>query len=265
MHTVQHVECIRLRDGVNWKMDIARTAPLMIDGKKLPGKEKARLLAGLEKFANLGDGLEDYLSFAGQSPEFWPVEILDQHDHAITWTRACHKVVLIYRDSLRRLWRLEPAALHDESLSLLMGVSHYLLSVNREDVASEISLVSGSGFPLMPRWGIWGQAWKEVFEAHPNAWVLSAGLSPSWQTGEFEYRPWNDFQRAVYLLFRERWRAKVCLQCGAFFVAKRPPQFYCSNKCFGEVRRNRNLLWWKQVGSRNRKARAAKARKKGDN
>src|ERR1035441_3554047 len=162
-------------------MDIARTTPILIDGNKLSGKEKARLLAGLEKFANLGDRLEDYLSFAGQLPEFWPVEIMGEHDQDIKWTPACHKLALIYRDSLRRLWRMEPGALHDESLSLLMGVSQFLLGVNPEDGASQIPPLSGTGFPLTRRWGIWGLAWKEVFEAHPDAWPLKAGLSPSWQ------------------------------------------------------------------------------------
>jgi len=254
-----------LRDGVKSKMEIAPKAPPLIDWNKLPAKEKSRLLAGLEKFAKLGDGLEEYLSFARQLPEFWPVEIIDLEGNPIRWTLACHKLVLIYRDCLRRLWRLEPDAFGDESLSLLLGVSYTLRTVTREDLEHLIPPKSGAGFPLRHSWGIWGLAWKEVLEAHPEAFIVDVGgIFPSWRRGEFVYTPANDFQRAVYLLFRERWRAKVCVQCGTRFVAKRPPQFYCSTKCFGEVRRNRNLLWWKQVGSRNRKARAAEARKKGE-
>jgi len=245
-------------------MDIARTTPPLIDGNKLPAKEKARLFAGLEKFAKLGDGLEDYLSFARELPKFWPVEIITLGGDSLRWDRACHKLALIYRDSLRRLWRLEPDALSDESLPVLMGVSYRLQDFTHDDMR-KVGPESGTGFPLKSPHGIWGMAWKEILEAHPHAFIVDRpDLFPSWQTGEFVYRPCNDFQRAVYLLFRERWRAKVCVQCGTYFVAKRPPQFYCSTKCFSEVRRNRNLLWWKRVGSRNRKARAAKARKKGD-
>jgi hypothetical protein len=160
---------------------------------------------------------------------------------------------------------MEPDAMGDESLSLLMGVSHYIQDITHEDPEFPNKPLQWPRHGLKRLWGIWGLAWKEVREVHEDAFILNAAdLFPSWRRGEFVYIPENEFQGAVYLLFRERWRAKVCVQCGTYFVAKRPPQFYCSSKCFGEVRRNRNLLWWKRVGSGNRKARTTKAREKGD-
>ncbi len=78
-------------------------------------------------------------------------------------------------------------------------------------------------------------------------------------TGEIRWQFGCEFQQALYELMRCRWRAKVCPQCGRFFVATKPRRNFCSTRCTGESRKAQKLAWWNETGSK-RRARV-KARK----
>src|SRR5262249_20772727 len=69
-------------------------------------------------------------------------------------------------------------------------------------------------------------------------------------------------QQSVYELMQERWRAKVCPECGKFILADKTRQMYCSSTCFGEMKRKRALDYWNRKGSAERdRRRMQKGRK----
>jgi hypothetical protein len=269
----------------------------VFEPSELAPAERERLLLALESFVNLGDGLEDFLAFGKQNPEFFPFEILDEatrslkplappcvegranmtealywalagklgearriadteadvaHGEVKIWTRvvswepACHRLVLFYRDLLRSAcWPtvLNPSdAFTGDTFLILLGI----------DPPAGI--------------GDWVEAFKEIQAAYPAAEAVApqfSRLHAAWKTGTFEYTPDNDFQRAVYILFREGWRAKMCVRCSRRFIASKPVQSYCSTKCSGEAKRERNLAWWNSKGKKWRKRRETASRLEG--
>jgi hypothetical protein len=78
---------------------------------------------------------------------------------------------------------------------------------------------------------------------------------PDWTSGRVEYASRTDFQRSVWLLFGESWRAKVCPRCSTYFLAQKSAQLYCSVSCSSATHRASSLNWWKQKGSQKRAAR----------
>jgi hypothetical protein len=96
-----------------------------------------------------------------------------------------------------------------------------------------------------------------------SSWLPLASPLPEWTTGRFEYQPACDFQRALHLLFRNSWRAKVCAWCRRCFVADKPAQLYCGTGCYERIKRLRNLDWWRKNGAGWRaKQRAKKSHRK---
>jgi hypothetical protein len=63
-----------------------------------------------------------------------------------------------------------------------------------------------------------------------------------WLSGEAEYDCGTLFRLAVYVLFRQRWRAKQCPSCGRRFVADRPSQRYCSFRCYAAGKLQRVMM-----------------------
>jgi hypothetical protein len=106
-------------------------------------------------------------------------------------------------------------------------------------------------------------------ESHEDAYGWDIAWIPAhsyldWSDGAFCYVGSCDFQRALYLLFRESWRARVCNQCKRKFIARRAAQKYCSTDCSEGVQQELKLKWWAQNGQKWRKARkASSAKKKG--
>jgi hypothetical protein len=82
-----------------------------------------------------------------------------------------------------------------------------------------------------------------------DSWLVGLATVPSqlyadWNEGAFCYEGVCDFHEALYLLFRESWRARVCESCGAKFIARRAAQKYCSPECSGKAQRELNRSWW---------------------
>jgi hypothetical protein len=82
-----------------------------------------------------------------------------------------------------------------------------------------------------------------------SSWLPLASPLPDWATGQFEYRPACDFQRALHLLFRNSWRAKVCARCRKCFVADKPAQLYCGSECYEHIKLLRSRVWWRERGA----------------
>jgi hypothetical protein len=164
-----------------------------------------------------------------------------------------HVLALAYRDYLRRVWISDPEV-------DALGLADILLGLQREPAShSADSGVKDSLRKLVsPKSLI-----RSLTPADSNQVPVSPKVTASWKTGDFNYYPLTDFQRAFYWLFRESWRARTCARCGAYFVAAKPPTLYCSTACYGEVKRKRSLDWWKREGSVRRTERSREMRKEG--
>ena len=203
-------------------------------------EERERLFAGLEKFVNLGDGCEYYRKLGKQCPTFWPIGIQDGEGHFLDWAPECHKIGLVYRNYLRRLWESKP---RDETLPVLLGISH------------EILQAAVKGTPVIENTAF-QDAWRQLKDKYPRASIpVMPSVYPHWELGDFAYAPQNDFQKAIYLLFRESWRARTCNHCSAYFIANKPAQLYCSTRCSGEVKKGHSRDWWKRQGAAKRRKR----------
>jgi hypothetical protein len=249
--------------------DLRRATIRVFEPNELARYEKERLFAALEAFANLGNSPNEYLAFGKQNPTFFPVPIRDPSQisetplatacfedsaatadgekkiwtRAITWEPVCRKLALFYSDCLRSAWHPPNPGPYDlatgEQFEILLGLE--------------------TGFRYAAR----EKALKAILAACEFAEVTSTPILADWRTGSFIYMPDNDFQRAVYILFREGWRAKTCARCSRRFIADKPLQRYCSTECSGETKRERTLDWWNKHGKKWRTMRKASSRHKG--
>lgn len=201
-------------------------------------KEAGRLFQGLEEFLNLGDASADYENFSRAWPSFFPVRLVDARDTAkvLAWDPKCCRLVLVFRDALHQLWRTRSK----HTLALLLGIDRELWDlVNKRAEPRILARILG---------GIEIHLWEAIKEIPPEYCADLPSLYPDWRTGDFQYEPKNDFQLAVYRLWRQSWRAKECRQCVKCFVADKPAQLYCSHKCFNSAKQKRGLEWWRAHG-----------------
>ena len=247
-----------MNDGkltIDWgqgRIDYPRaTVPVFTSSELASTDEKARLFAALEKFANLGDTFEDYKGFLVQRPTFSPASIkYKSNDNSIyepiDWfTPEGHKITLVYRDVLRRLWVREQESIGRGLAGFLLGIDHAL------------GIDSNPCIPGLD------EAWKQLKARYPWWIIEPPSLHTHWGLGVFFFNPITDFQRAAYFLFRESWRAKVCPCCCGLFIAQKGAQNYCSTRCYGVNKQRRGLDWWRQHGVAWRKARKTSAKKSG--
>jgi hypothetical protein len=251
---------------------LARSSIRIFEPGELAAEEKENLLSTLEAFVNLEDRLDDFLEFGEMNPNFFPVPIRDESQisqtplpdpcfsstiissvktadegmkwwtKGVAWNPVCHKLCLFYRDSLRRAWHPPLPGPWDvstgEEFEILLGLTPDQYA-GRDDRALEVILYT-----------------------HPAAKPeLQNRIMADWKTGTFLYDPANDFQRAVYILFREGWRAKVCERCSRRFVADKPVQRYCSTRCSGDAKKGRGRVWWNKHGRQWRARRKASLRR----
>jgi hypothetical protein len=195
----------------------------------ISARERKRLFAGLTAFVNAGGSQQEYEALAATWPTFWP--------HATQPPPVNeHARFLSYRDTLRRVWRggekkaEEQAFLHD--LAYLLGL------IPRNDTAFFIGL----------------EAVGELREA--------SRIVPIWGSGDVRYIGTGDFETALWLLSRESWRAKVCGECGRYFIATKPAESYCSPECQNEAKRKQRLEWWNKAGKFRRAQARSNATKK---
>ncbi len=212
------------------------------DVSRLAHSEKERLFRGLERFVNASDFIEDYKALSKGWRGFWPFDLQDGRGNSLAWADGCHLLFQVCRDALRRVWISDPVALQGDMLGFLFGLSGWKISL-----PGEVRLA---------------RARDGIETAYPGASEVSRPtVSPHWKSGAFSYSPDDDFHRALYLLFRESWRAKVCAKCSTYFVAQKPAQLYCGTSCSGGVKRERTLKWWRDTGAKRRAASAKSGRK----
>ena len=196
-----------------------------------------RLLCWIEDFVNVGNSPADYERFAATHDSFWPIGLHDGGSGKdLAWTPEAHKLFLAYRDCLGRVWSRDKLALDNVELAFLLGMQpHGYFDPG------------GFGVPEFVR-----TAWAALPNAHCS---MHTWVAPVWNVAEFVFYPHNDFQKAVYRLFRDSWRARTCEECCKCFIADKSAQRFCSSRCFGKAKRKRDLAYWRHYGAERRKSR----------
>jgi hypothetical protein len=206
------------------------------------------LFANLESFVNMGESVDEYTAFTQKSPTFWPAEFGNAQGDVFAWGKDVdlYEITMVCRNYLRELWRGTGDTDHQ---SILLKI---LLGLGAE----------GDGRAHIPESIRFAQQVSLVKSAR-RVEHLTPGMGADWTRGEFSYRPLNDFQRAVFALWRESWRARVCRQCTRLFIADKPPQLYCSPGCSAAAKRAQSLDYYNDKGKARREKRRRKVRKGG--
>jgi hypothetical protein len=208
-------------------MELPETISTRVLNRKA-GDEREGLFQALETFANMGDGRGDPKLFLRMCPRFFP-EVA--YSGVGTWAsgeRTTKPMIYWYRDALRTLWRG-----HDTNgvyLNAMLGLEWDSVEI--------------------------AKAWDDAIEG-----LGTIGLSrprADWASGEIILEFSTDFQRALFALMKDSWRAKVCPECKRFFIASKTAQAYCSPTCYGEMKRKYSLRYWRRTGSATRAARRKK-------
>ncbi len=223
-------------------------------GNRRAADEKSRLFEGLERFVNAGDSSEDYSQLAIAARSFWPINVNVQTgenglDQPIDWDPAGHSLYKAFRNYLRRVW---VGNYGPNNNTLLEGLYlNYLLGLDRDFFLHEPGTHTDARLPD----DAFEQGWAELRKKYSGAYVSSpASVVPEWGKSRFEYFAVNDFQKAVYALFLESWRAKICRRCKRHFIAEKNAQAFCSTACSGGSKRDRGLRYWRETGARRRAA-----------
>jgi hypothetical protein len=198
------------------------------------------LLGALTELANLRDDPKDFQRFAKRWPRF--VLVLNQDLPGLSLGSGDipnrFSSVRERREAVRSIWRgssltLSELLLPNEPPEELRNQEEY------KDRDDETGKQSG--------------------------WSWEPQVKLDWQRREFIYEPRTDFQRALYGLFRQSARAKVCgnLECPApYFIAYKPTRRYCSEACAGVFQREWKRRWWAEHGARSRRSAKRPGRKR---
>lgn len=234
---------------------------------KIPKRKanyRERRLDALERFANMKNGSEDWTRFRVIYPDFFPENLSKWlYESASAWERKIDAnpeaigiikpPLLFYRDHLRQVWGgTDPEGL---SLKLLLG---FELEVKHQ--LGDLPIMSG--WPVKER-GKW--IFKTIIPGQPldeRQQTTIGGLPPGRPivdgvAGTITWGFGCELQQSVYELMQCRWRAKICPECGKFFLANKTRQTYCSPRCCGERKRKKQLEYWRSKGRPERDKRTA--------
>ena len=191
-------------------------------------RDRRKLFLALQDFANVRPSQQGWANFRKQWPVFFPAEEYEKVKNNTTPNIAD------YPQWVDGLWEgAEPEPI----LSILLGLKP----------PPDLTYVE-----------FHEDAYGHQIASMPSDWWLD------WAKGVLVYESTCDFQRALYLLYRESWRARICNKCSAKFIAKRAAQKYCSTDCSEAVQQMLKLKWWTEHGEKWRTERkASKSSKKG--
>ena len=212
------------------------------------GNEKGIFFEGLTALANLSDDMSEYQKLMLTYPDVWPMEIQNGAGEKLQWAPEAFALLRLYRDLLRCVWDWphDPASHYErnrkrEALQILMGISNF----ETMGISNFERMLKEEDFPPGTPSSEYQCTWREIRSNIAGAIPASPGRAfPSWPSGQFVYVPANPFQEALYLLFRESWRARICRACQKFFVADKQQRQYCSSVCAGEAKKRHDLEWW---------------------
>jgi len=79
-------------------------------------------------------------------------------------------------------------------------------------------------------------------------------------TGQIRWKFSTKFQQSLYELMQVRWRAKICRECGKYFIAKNTAQTFCSEKCAHAAQLKRSMEYWNREGKAKRETKGRERR-----
>ena len=258
--------------------------PVRVSNRKAREERLIGDFQALEDYANLGDTLEDWERFRLKWPRFFP-DYLSQwlFDSARYWKvflnspesrpesfleiRKERPPLLFFRSLLRVVWKRKDR--DGRCLKTLLG---FVADMPYEELWEEEKeeVINLFEFPGRPR----TQEETEEDEAQKvlddfNQRARERGEPPSrmitkvratlgglpvgspvvnGDTGIISWEFGCQFQRTVYDLMQDRWRAMVCPVCGKYFVAHKTAQKYCSSKCWGKRKSEQALAYYNRKG-----------------
>jgi hypothetical protein len=211
----------------------------------------------LEEFANLGDTAQDMAKFRRKHPGFAPPFALAKVGPECRqgWVRPlerpCLPLTFVWRDMLRRVWSGNAG---EGELEMLLGLDWEAVGmVVNQDVGGGIR---GQDIVESRKELSWvADRWLKAEDAIRGSGLVFAvykkaqpRIRAPWQAaGKFQYSG-NDFENAVFALWRSCWRARVCRMCESYFVAGEKAQKFCSKFCSREGKNQSNRRWWSESG-----------------
>jgi hypothetical protein len=191
-------------------------------------KDRPKLFRALEEFANIRSDAEGWAHFRKRWPNFFP-----SHDYD-TVADGSKQSILGYPYWVGQVWA--GGELGEMALPILLGI--------------DPNPKQTEGTPE--------EAWLSDLLSIPAQFYID------WDQGVFRYQGGCDFQRALYLLFLDSWRARVCEKCNAKFIAARAAQKFCSTDCSAAMQREFRRRWWAEHGTAWRqKRKESKLKKRG--
>jgi hypothetical protein len=210
----------------------------------------------LAAYANLGDTPDSWQRFRLGWPNFFsdttsedvqPNNLAESlFTSAQDWDRFCSDysarlpadyrshyipVLLWYRELLRAVWkRSDP---HGAALCALLGF---------QEQARQSGI--GEVVPVNIR-----HSGPSSLSPDPIANILPPGnpmVDPSTWTIRWQFG--CQFQRALYALMESLWLAKICPQCGKYFIAGKTAQKFCTSRCYGEKKNSASIKFYHQHG-----------------
>jgi ribosomal protein S27AE len=185
----------------------------------------------LQEFANMSDTPNAWHAIRLQYPHLFPPMISEWlyglDGHWIPGDGTTSPPIVMYRDRLRAVWTKNDR--QGVSLSLLYGFK----PEPSPNMPFEPFSIVGHG-PI---------------DGLPMGTPAVNGIS-----GLIEWKFECEFQNLLYELMKNRWRTKICPECGTYFIADRA-QSYCSDRCSVTIKNKRALEYWNRTGivSRERK------------
>jgi hypothetical protein len=201
------------------------------------------LFEALADFANLGHTSEDLEEFRLKHPNFFSFYATD------SYLRAFEAFSRTWRPDIRQLvrdWLQSEEGKRGPDPSLLRYQSFLRRVWSSNDPTGECLWAL---FGFRPQ----GIEIGQPFPAMPSANGVNGQLSLVFA---------SEFQQSVYELMQCRWRAKICPQCGRFFVASKTAQVSCSEECARVAKNRRALDYWRREGKARRKERSESMKKK---
>lgn len=225
---------------------------LKADANRQAKADSIQDLEALAAYANLGDTPDSWDKFHLVCPEFFPHSRIERlYYSAKAWVRLYgsaehHQALnsdagpialpplLWLRNLLRTVWTRKDA--HGAALCVLLGFQKQARSIGLSDVAPisvwRLAYVPGQPVDI-----------DNLDEDLPPGQPI---VDPGTHTIRWEFG--CQFQRAVYALMENFWLAKVCPQCGKYFIAGKTAQKFCSLRCFGDKKTSASLDFYHRKG-----------------
>jgi hypothetical protein len=226
-------------------------------------------LEALVAFANLGEAPDNWRRFRLKWPEFFPTANIGVLRHGFRslseWFYHCAEEwakwepdlragvkthLLWYRDHVRAVLTRNDS--DGARLSILLGFEEQAKASGYLDSAALVTI------GMIPGKSTVESLSMTNLDVLPRGHAVVNGI-----TGAIEWEFGCALQRAVYELMRYRWRAKVCPECGRYFIADKTAQAHCSTACYQEKKRKQSLDYWRREGSVRRDERKRKTKSSG--